>query len=52
MELGKVRLDLTLVEVLLSVAEALAVGFRGTVIYGKILKVKEKPVAMSICMLT
>ena len=52
MELCAVRLDLTLVEVPLSVIEGLVGGFRGTVVFGKLLKVKANPAAASIWMLT
>ena len=52
MELCAVRLDLTLVEVLLSVIKGLVGGFRGTVVSGKLPKVKENPAAASIWMLT
>ena len=52
MELGKVRSDLILVEVLLSRVEALEVGFLGIMTSGKLPKVKEKPAAVSICAAT
>ena len=52
MELCAVRLDLTLVELPLSVIEGLVGGFRGTVVFGKLLKVKANPAAASIWMLT
>ena len=42
MELGKVRSDLTLVEVSLLKVEALEVGFLGTVVSGKLPKVKDR----------
>ena len=48
MELRKVRSDLTLEWELLSVVEVLVGGFQGTVVSGKLLKVKEKPAAFSI----
>ena len=48
MELCAIRSDLTLMELPLSVLEGLVGGFRGTVVYGKLLKVKENPVAASI----
>ena len=51
-ELCAVRLDLTLVEAPLSVIEGLVGGFRGTVVFGKLLKVKANPAAASIWMLT
>ena len=50
MELCAVRLDLTLVELPLSVLEGLVGGFRGTIVSGKLLKVKENPAAASIWM--
>ena len=52
MELCAVRSDLTLVELPLSVLEGLVGGFRGTVVLGKLPKVKENPAAASIWMLT
>ena len=52
MELCIVRLDLTLVEVPLTVIEGLVGGFRGTVVSGKLPKVKANPAAASIKMLT
>ena len=52
MELCAVRSDLTLVELLLSVLEGLVGGFLGTVVSGKLPKVKENPVAACIWMLT
>ena len=52
MELCAVRLDLTLVELPLSVIEGLVGGFRGTVVSGKLPKVKVNPAAASIWMLT
>ena len=52
MELCVVRLDLTLVEVLLLVIEGLVGGLRGTVVSGKLPKVKANPAAASIWMLT
>ena len=52
MELGAVRLDLTLVELPLLVIEGLVRGFRGTVVSGKLPKVKTNLVAASIWMLT
>jgi hypothetical protein len=52
MELGKVRSDLTLEKVLLSVSKVMGVGFLGTVASGKLPKVKEKLAAASICMAT
>ena len=42
MELGKVRLDLTPVEVSLLKVDALEVRFLGTVISGKLPKVKDR----------
>ena len=52
MELCIVRLDLTLVEVPLSVIEGLVGGFQGTVVSEKLPKVKANPAAASIWMLT
>jgi len=52
MELCTVRSDLTLVELPLSMLEGLVGGFRGTVVSGKLPKVKENPAAASIWMLT
>ena len=52
MELCAVRSDLTLVELPLSVLEGLVGGFRGTVVSGKLPKVKANPAAASIWMLT
>ena len=52
MELCIVRLDLTLVEVPLSVIEGLVGGFWGTVISGKLPKVKANSAAAFIWMLT
>ena len=52
MELCAVRLDLTLVELLLSVLEGLVGVFRGTVVSGKLPKVKENLAAACIWMLT
>ena len=51
-ELCAVRLDLTLVELPLSVIEGLVGGFRGTVVSGKLPKVKANPAVASIWMLT
>ena len=48
MELCAVRLDLTLVELPLSAIEGLVGGFRGTVVSGKLPKVKENPAAACI----
>jgi len=48
MELYAVRSDLTLVELPLSVLEGLVGGFRGTVVSGKLPKVKENPAAACI----
>ena len=50
-ELCAVRSDLTLVELLLSMLEGLVCGFRGTIVFGKLLKVKENPAAACIWML-
>ena len=47
-----VRSDLMLVELPLSVIEGLVGGFRGTVVSGKLPKVKANPAAASIWMLT
>jgi len=44
-ELGKVRSDLTLVVALLSKVDMLEVGFLGTIVSRKLLKVKERPAA-------
>ena len=52
MELCAIRLDLTLVELTLSVMVGLVGGFRGTVVSGKLPKVKANPAAASIWMLT
>jgi hypothetical protein len=52
MELCAVRLDLTLVELPLSVIEGLVGGFRGTVVSGKLPKQKANPAVASIWMLT
>ena len=52
MDLGKFRSDLTLVVVLLLKVEMLELGCLGTVIFGKLPKVKEKQAATSIWMLT
>ena len=52
MELCAVRSDLTLVELPLSVLEGLVCGFRGTIVFGKLLKVKENPAAACIWMMT
>ena len=52
MELCAVRSDLTLVEMPLSMLEGLVGGFRGTVVSGKLPKVKANPAAASIWMLT
>ena len=52
MELCAVRSDLTLVELPLSVLEGLVGGFQGTVVYGKLPKVKENPAAACIWTLT
>jgi hypothetical protein len=49
-ELGKVRSDLTLVVALLSKVDMLEVGFLGTVVSRKLLKVKERPAAVPIRM--
>ena len=48
MELCAVRLDLTLVELPLSVIEGLVGGFRGTVVSMKLPKVKANLAAASI----
>jgi len=48
MELYTVRSDLTLVELTLSVLEGLVGGLQGTVVFGKLPKVKENPAAASI----
>ena len=52
MELCAVRSDMTLVELPLSVLEGLVGGLWGTVVSGKLPKVKENPAAASIWMLT
>ena len=52
MELGAVRLDLTLDDLPLSVLEGLVGGFLGTVVFGKLSKVKERPAAAYIWRLT
>ena len=52
MELCAVRSDLTLMELPLSVLEGLVGGFRGTVVSGKLPKVKANPAAVSIWMVT
>ena len=52
MELCAVRLDLTLVELPLSAIEGLVGGFRGTIVSGKLPKLKANPAAASIWMLT
>ena len=52
MELCTIRLDLTLVELPLSVLKGLVGGFQGTVVFGKLPKVKANPAAASIWMLT
>ena len=52
MELCAIRLDLTLVELPLSVIVGLVGGFRGTVVSGKLPKVKANLAAASIWMLT
>ena len=52
MELWAVRSDLMLVELPISVHEGLVGGFLGTVVSGKLPKVKENPAAASIWMLT
>ena len=44
MELYTVGLDLTLVELPLSVLKGLVGGFQGTIVFGKLPKVKENPV--------
>ena len=49
---GAVRSDLAPVAVLLSRVEELKVGFLGTVTFGKLPKVKEKPAATSIWTVT
>ena len=51
MELCTVRLDLTLVELPLSVIEGLVGGFRGIVVFGKLPKLKANPAVASIWML-
>jgi len=48
MELCAIRLDLTLVELPLSVLEGLVGGFWGTVVSGKLTKVSENSVAACI----
>ena len=48
LELWAVRSDLTLVELPLSMLEGLVGGFRGTVVSGKVPKVKENPAAACI----
>ena len=48
MELYAVRSDLMLVELLLSMLEGLVGGFRGTVVSGKLPKVKENPAVACI----
>ena len=45
---GAVRSDLALVKMLPSKVEELAVGFLGTMAFGKLPKVKEKPTVASI----
>ena len=45
-------MDLTLVELLLSVIEGQVGGFRGTIVSEKLPKVKANPAAASIKMLT
>ena len=50
MELYVVRSDLTLEEEPLSVVEGLVGGFRGTIVSGKLPKVKEKLAVASIWM--
>ena len=52
MELWAVRSDLMLVELPISVHEGLVGGFLGTVVSGKLPKVKENLVAACIWMLT
>ena len=52
MELGAVRLDLTLDDLPLSVLEGLVGGFLRTVVSGKLPKVKENPAAACIWTLT
>ena len=52
MELCAIRSDLTLMELPLLVLEGLVGGFRGTVVSGKLPKVKANPAAVSIWMLT
>ena len=52
MELCAVKSDQMLVELPLSVLEGLVGGFRGTIVFGKLLKVKENPAAACIWMLT
>ena len=52
MELCAVRSDLTLVELPLSVLEGLVCGFRGTIVFGKLLEVKENLAAAYIWTLT
>jgi len=52
MELCAVRSDLTLVELTLSVLEGLVSGLQGTVVSGKLPKVKENPAAACIWTLT
>ena len=52
MELCTVKLDLTLVELPLSVLEGLVGGFRETVVSGKLPKVEENPAVACIWMLT
>ena len=51
-ELCAVRSNLTVVELPLSVLEGLVGGFRGTVVSGKLPKVKENPAAACIWTLT
>ena len=48
MELCAIRSDLMLVELSLSMLEGLVGGFRRTVVFGKLPKVKENPAAACI----